>query len=99
MKSHTKREKKKYPYNRFKHSLITQMKAMEKRKGKEQTLSLTVNTYMKYALVNSKGDIIERFRLYQTAKQMRGNYNQIQREELKIVKLDENGKPVVTKER
>ena len=73
-----------------KHTLIAQIKALERRKhGKLD----------RYALVDNKGKVIEKYRLRFTASQELIRQEKIHFQKLKIVDLDENGKPVVTKER
>ena len=90
MKSHTKREKKKYPYHRDKYSIFAQIRALEKRKQLRLPL---------YAVIDEKGNVIEKYRLrFTTDKELK----KLQKDyyvKLKMVKLDEYGKPVVTKER
>ena len=88
MKKWVKREKKKYPYNRMKHTLIAQIRAVERKKhGKAD----------RYAIINSRGKIIEKYRIKQTADYALPKLRKDYFEELKIVELDENGKVVTTK--
>ena len=79
MKSSVKREKKKYPYHRMKHSLISQIRAVEK---KEQA------KLYRYAIVDDKGKVIEKFRYKFTANQMFSEIQKNHYSRLKIVKLD-----------
>ena len=66
---------------------------IKRRKRKKKVdVSMRVNYFQKYALVDSKGKIIEKFRLMQTANQMRYEYGRMWREELKVVELNSNGK-------
>ena len=90
MKSSVKREKKKYPYNRMKQPIFAQIRAMEKRKQ----LKLPM-----YTIIDNKGNVIEKYRLRLTA---RHELERLQKEyyvKLKIVELDEYGKPVVPAKR
>ena len=87
MKSSVKREKKKHPYHRMKHSISVQIRAMEKRKW---------GMTDRYAIVDDKGKVIEKYRLKFTARQMFSEIQKNHYARLKIVELDENGKPVIT---
>ena len=88
MKTHVKKEKKKYPYNRKKHTLFAQIRAMERRKQGKMN---------RYAIIDSKGKIIEKYRIKQTADYALPKLRKDYFEELKVVELDEYGKPVTTK--
>lgn len=90
MKKSVKKEKKKYPYNRFKHSIIAQMKAMERRKWGE------VN---RWAIVDRKNNIIEKYRLRWTADRELPFKEKQHFQELKVVELDEYGKVVVPRKK
>ena len=90
MKKSIKREKKKYPYNRKKHSLISQIKAIERRKHGKMN---------RYAIVDDKGKVIEKYRIRWTADQEIKKKQKEYYVRLRVVNLDEDGKPVVTKER
>ena len=88
MKTHVKKEKKKYPYNRMKHSIIAQIRDVERRKhGKSD----------RWALIDNKGKVIEKYRLRWTVDRELPFKEKEHFQELKIVELDENGKPVTTK--
>ena len=88
MKKSVKREKNKYPYNRMKHSLSAQIKAIERRKHGKMN---------RYAIIDSKGKVIEKFRLKFTALQMLSGIQKDYYVRLKVVELDEYGKVVTTK--
>ena len=90
MKTKVKKEKKKYPYNRFKHTLFAQIRALEKRKQ----LKLPM-----YCIIDNKGNVIEKYRLRWTADRDLGKQEKNCFQKLKIVRLDEKGKPVVTNKR
>ena len=75
---------------KLKHSLIAQIKALERRKhGKAD----------RYAIIDKKNNIIEKYRLRWTADKELTKLRKDYFEELKIVELDENCKPVVTNKR
>lgn len=86
MKTHVKKEQKKYPYHRIKHNIFAQITAYERRKQKKLN---------NYAIIDEKGEIVDKFRLNNTAIiEMR----RIQRSfpgSLRVCKLDESGKPGV----
>ena len=88
MKTYIKKETKKYPYNRMKHSIFTQIRDIERRKHGEVD---------RYAIIDSKGKVIEKYRIRQTAENEMIKLRKDYYEELIIVELDENGKPVTTK--
>jgi len=71
-----------------KHTLIAQIKALERRKHGKLN---------RYAIIDSKGKVIEKYRIKQTADYALPKLRKEYYEELKIVELDENGKPVTTK--
>jgi len=58
MKTKVKKEQKKHPYHRQKHNIFTQIRAREQRKA----LNLP-----NYAIIDKKGNIIEKYRLRWTA--------------------------------
>lgn len=73
-----------------KHTIFAQIKALEKRKQ----LKLPM-----YVIIDNKGKVIEKYRLRWTADRDLGKQEKDHFQKLKIVRLDENGKPVVTRER
>ena len=86
MKIHTKKEQKKYPYKKsrplFKHSIFAQISAYELRKQKKLP---------NYAIIDKKGNIIEKYRLRWTADVFLKKLEKEKLEKLRICKLDENG--------
>ena len=82
MKTKVKKEKKKYPYHRQKHNIFTQIRAREQRKA----LMLP-----NYAIIDEKGKIIEKYRLYCTAINERKKHQRDFFGNLRICKLDEYG--------
>ena len=90
MKSYTKREKKKYPYNRFKQGIFAKIRARERRIKEKLD---------QYAIIDENGKVIEKYRIRQTAENEIKRFRKDYFEELKIVELDEYGKPVVTNKR
>ena len=88
MKTKVKKEKNKYPYNRMKHSLFAQIKAIERRKHGKMD---------RWALIDNKGKVIEKYRLRWTADKELPFREKEHFQELKVVELDEYGKPVTTK--
>jgi len=83
MKTHIKREKKKYPYHRQKHNIFAQIRNREQRK----TLMLP-----NYAIIDKKGNIIEKYRLRMTADVYLKKLSIQKLDKLRICKLDEDGK-------
>lgn len=75
-------------------NLFKKKKEPIKRRKRKKKIDLPrkVITYKKYALVDSKGKIVEKFRLQQSANQMRFEYGRMWRDELKVVELYPNGK-------
>jgi len=80
MKTHIKREKKKYPYHRQKHNIFAQIRNREQRK----TLMLP-----NYAIIDKKGNIIEKYRLKWTANQELPKLQKDYFQKLKIIELNE----------
>ena len=70
-----------------KHTISAQIKAIERRKHGKMN---------RYAIVDDKGKVIEKYRLKFTADYALPKLRKDYFEELKVVELDENGKPVVT---
>ena len=71
-----------------KHSLIAQIKAIERRKHGKMN---------RYAIIDDKGKVIEKYRLMLTATQEIKKLRKDYYEELKVVELDEYGRVVTTK--
>jgi len=86
MKTYVKKEQKKYPYKKhrplFKSNLFAQIRAREQRIKEKLP---------QYTIIDSKGKVIEKYRIRVTAqneiKKIRNDYY----EELRICKLDSNG--------
>ena len=73
-----------------KHTLIAQIKALERRKHGKM---------MRYAIIDSKGKVIEKYRLKWTVDKELPKLRKDYYEELKVVELDEYGKVVIPKKR
>ena len=71
------------PHSQNKHSIFAQIRALEKRKQ----LKLPM-----YALVDNKGNIIEKYRLKWTADRDLSKQEKIHITKLKVVPLNEYGK-------
>ena len=86
MKTSVKKQQKKYPYKKsrplFKGSIFTQIRAIEQRKA----LMLP-----NYAIIDEKGNIIEKYRLRMTADREIKKLSKQKLEKLRICKLDEDG--------
>ena len=86
MKTSVKKEQKKYPYKKsrplFKGSIFTQIRA------REQRIKLKLP---QYAIIDSKGNIIEKYRLRMTADREIKKLSKQKLEKLRICKLDEDG--------
>ena len=78
------------PHSQNKHSIFAQIRALEKRKQ----LKLPM-----YAIIDSKGNVIEKYRLKNTADYDLSKQEKIRLTKLKIVPLDETGKYVTPKKR
>ena len=87
MKTYIKKEKKKYPYHRNKHSIFAQIHSYNQR---------IKDKLPNYAIIDDKGNIIEKYRLSTTAineiKKLQKDYYV----KLSVVKLNSEGKPGVT---
>jgi len=68
-----------------KHTIFTQIRALEKRKQ----LKLPM-----YAIIDNKGKVIEKYRLRWTADRDLRKQEKIHLQKLKIVGLNEYGKPI-----
>ena len=84
MKTSVKKQQKKYPYKKsrplFKGSIFTQIRAREQRKA----LMLS-----NYAIIDEKGNIIEKYRLRWTANQELPKLQKDYFQKLKIIELNE----------
>jgi len=87
MKVKVKKQKKKYPYKKHRplkqHSIFAQIRA------REQRIKLKLP---QYAIIDSKGNIIEKYRLRMTADREIKKLSKQKLEKLRICKLDEDGK-------
>ena len=94
MKTHAKKEMKKYPYKKVRplkeHSIFAKIRARERRIKEKLD---------QYAIIDENGKVIEKYRIRQTAENEIKRFRKDYFEELKIVELDEYGKPVVTNKR
>ena len=86
MKTQTKKEQKKYPYKKHRplkeHSIFAQIRA------REQRIKLKLP---QYAVIDSKGNIIEKFRLRFTTSVYLKKLEKEKLQKLRICKLDEDG--------
>ncbi len=87
MKKWVKKEKKKYPYHRVKNSLFNQISDVEKKKKESK---------YKYAIVDKKGKVIEKFMYWATAHEMIRKIRKNYYEELEIVSIDDEGNVLTT---